>query len=162
MLAAVKLWHACVVQRTRHLSSLKENELGALVATLQQPQHQQHDSHLDCLQSLHNIVSLTRLPATTVVSPVDKLRQSSLQARSCCWYQVLAPLRAAQPYVKSGLSAVSWSSSRMSSPSGKSHVVILMSRRVSLLRVCKSGVHVLALTACQHPHSTPFFVLPDA
>ncbi|KAK9866122.1 hypothetical protein WJX84_002673 [Apatococcus fuscideae] len=66
-------------KRKRHLSSLKENELGALVATLQQPQHQQHDSHLDCLQSLHNIVNLTRLPGTDNASPVDKLRQSSLK-----------------------------------------------------------------------------------
>ena len=87
-----KLVDVDVVQRSRHLSSLKENEVGALVANLQQPQEQNHDSHLHCLESLSNLVNLTRLPGTDSASPADKLRQSSLEARSCCLSQAPTPV----------------------------------------------------------------------
>lgn len=69
-----------LVQRPRHLSSLREVELGAIVAALQQPPGHEASGQLECLAALEEMATITKMPGNGRLTQAEKLRRFSFQA----------------------------------------------------------------------------------
>ena len=91
---ALKCQRVCV-QRNRHLSSLREGEIGAVVANLQRPQPAGKDGCIESLGSIQTLNELTHMPGNARLRPADMHRVLSIQV--CChkkppfWLLVVRP-----------------------------------------------------------------------
>ncbi|KAK9866125.1 hypothetical protein WJX84_004040 [Apatococcus fuscideae] len=71
--------HYPPARRPRHLSSLREVELGAIVAALQQPPGHEASGQLECLAALEEMATITKMPGNGRLTQAEKLRRFSFQ-----------------------------------------------------------------------------------
>ncbi len=72
----------CVLtQRSKHVSSLRETEIGAVVSDLQRPCEPQREASLERLVAVQALKELTHMSGTSPLRQADKRRILSSQVR---------------------------------------------------------------------------------
>ena len=68
-----------MMQNRKHVSSIRELELGGLLEVLQQPLSSSSDPYLHPINTLHSINEARKLPGYATLSQADQLRRRTVK-----------------------------------------------------------------------------------